>query len=198
MKPTEPSTSGSVAKSVAAPAQPSSAVARLDFTKPPPGFGELFEHPTEGCWHVQPGTTDFYTRCFFDKTAALADAWDHHERRHDPPGMWSGWRMCGPLKYEPNAGVIVPAVAHLELWLPEELRQHSASQAMEAGRRFCWVWYRRRAKLAKRIDSFDLDPVIVSSWPRCLTWLEGQVDEVESWLERGGGTLEVLRVAHVP
>lgn len=100
---------------------------------------------------------------------AIAAAWAHYECERDPPGMET-------FDYR---------------W-----------DTRDAARAAAWAWYWRRVavgdvlvqgavSISERWSSMPAPPK--RGWPRCLTWSDEQVSEVERWLAEGGAPPEVLR-----
>ena len=61
-----------------------------------------------------------------------------------------------------------------------------------------WGWYERRLDLESSdgalLEDHDGAPVPAAPvWPRCLSWSDGQVAEVERWLAEGGDPPALLR-----
>jgi hypothetical protein len=159
-------------------------VARLDKSRPPPGYG------IDRCGIVaHMGWPE-------DGHFTLASAWAHYETRHDSPGMtlepyWA--TVSGSTRWD------VQALGQCVARFYEEQKARAAA----------WAWYWRRVALADRVGrecslvtetlfrghnvGLPSTRVPVEVWPCTLTWSEEQVVEVERWLAEGGETPEVLR-----
>lgn len=133
-------------------------VARLDYSKPPPGYEVATpDEDCEGWWPKD----------------ALAAAWVHFEAHNDPPGVIP----CGPL------GLFVTFGPGLPLFL---------------SRAAAWAWHDRRHALVGPIELRESGEYRTTwpdpAWPRCLTWSDEQVAEVERWLVDSTAKMpEVLR-----
>lgn len=178
-----------------------SALARLDFSKPPPGWTGPDENPHRGCWHVTaPDVEQYFTACRDTPQAALEHAWAHYKARHDPPGMATA--------NDPMFGWCFVIERRYYTWPREGSRplyeHHEAGPAEDDARSAAWAWYERRLALADRLR-VALPPSFVASvacgvltardrWPRCLTWSDEQVAAVERWLTDGSTEMpDVLR-----
>ena len=114
-----------------------SQVARLDRTQPPPGYTLT---PSCGVWVADKhGQLIREADSFDDEANAIAAAWDHYEREHDPPGMV----------------VWLDALAGDDVWWwGDEDRNYGPQEREEAdARAAAWVYYWRRAALAARVDA---------------------------------------------
>lgn len=58
------------------------------------------------------------------------------------------------------------------------------------GRTAAWSWYDRRLKLHERLSMLTFSGLRRPLWPRMLTWLNQEVEEVGRWA--GGEMPEVL------
>ena len=164
-------------------------VEKLDRTQPPPGY-----EVSDSEWGSPPGWF-WYPDPFEDaqncgaplatEAAALAAAWAHYEREHDPPGL------------QVHAWGYGRREAEQPWW-----RARDSANLAEA-RAAAWAWYWRRVEVG---DVLMRGPVSISerratmpvpprrAWPVCLTWSDAQVAEVERWLAKGGEPPpEVLR-----
>jgi hypothetical protein len=223
-------------------------VARLDRSKPPPGYRlenrqAAFENAPYWVCTSPDG------RAWTGEGAAgevIAVAWAHHEPRRDPPGMLVAHfvsALCGDIR-------------GWNVWVGREDSTFVSSHATEhEARAAAWAWYWRRVAVADaagrhehvaekaasryplrhgsaaiercrcsawRIDHHGPEPWRVDNmgraivwaekaredeasddlapapldlqvWPRCLTWSDEQVADVERWLAEGGELPEVLR-----
>lgn len=161
-------------------------IPRLDYSKPPLGHtiawrthgarewsfkspeGIRLPRPANGCDDLAEYTT---------QRLALAAAWDHYKAHNDPPGML--------------------------LWVAAMLRERWAGE-VAALRPAAWAWHDRRHALADKLRDEDIRRVMdcdpgyplpgAVAWPRCLTWTDEQVVEVERWLADSAVEMpEVLR-----
>jgi hypothetical protein len=146
-------------------------VERLDRSRPPPGY----HHSCPiGVAALGQGPVD----------RALAAAWDHYEKRNDPPGLRSHnaphgrarWSLVGP-----------PMVTFV-------IADHAT---LDAARAAAWSRYWRRVALSISVNTDTLDRIqsqsIRDPWPRCLAWSDEEVADVKRWLADGGEVPEVLR-----
>ena len=166
------------------------AVARFDYSKPPPGYAVEHSRRTHdfgirvGWWwkHIERWVA-----------GSLGDAWVHYKERNDPPGM----RVVLGL------GVWGFDVFRWRgLWVPN-IRDGIWDET--AARAAAWAWHDRRLALASRLAQPEMlpkcprDPAAeamfgTAAWPRCLTWSDEQVAEVERWLVDSTDEMpEVLR-----
>ena len=102
-----------------------SQVARLDRTQPPPGYTLT---PSCGVWVADKrGQLIREADSFDDEANAIAAAWDHYEREHDPPGMV----------------VWLDALAGDDVWWwGDEDRNYGPQEREEAdARAAAWVYY---------------------------------------------------------
>lgn len=119
-------------------------VARLDRTQPPPGYvvrpdmrGAFGPHPTGPGYEFACGNL---TRGSYDaEVEAVADAWAHYEREHDPPGMV----------------VWLDALAGDDVWWwGDENRNYGPEEREDVdARAAAWAWHWRRRALADRLDA---------------------------------------------
>jgi len=132
---------------------------------------------------------------FDDEANAIAAAWAHYEREHDPPGLetWEdpeyGWWFFGlGSDFEWYA----------DLQAKTGARQNPGAERKDA-RCAAWAWYWRRVVLADALDNLSIRDFAgtrrscLTRWPRCLAWSDEQVAEVEHWIAEGGELPEVLR-----
>lgn len=168
----------------------------LDYGKPPPGWS-----PIHACGY-EDGT--FY-RCMRGGTGyrgetieeVKAAAWAHYKTEHDPPGM----RVIGTG----DADQTFAGVRHFFL---SHTGQAENSAARAEARVVAWAWHDRRLALAGRVLAEvsiaserlygGLNVGLPSSrapleiWPRCLTWTDEQVAEVEAWMQDRGQTMPTV------
>ena len=164
------------------------AVARFDYSKPPPGYA--VEHSRR--------THDFGIRVGWwwkniERWVAgsLGDAWVHYKGEHDPPGLRTadGW-WC---------------FVDEDMLLAATEGVHHGYADRAAARAAAWAWHDRRLALASRLAQPEMlpkcprDPAAeamfgTAVWPSCLTWSDEQVAEVERWLVDSTAEMpEVLR-----
>jgi len=163
-------------------------IARLDRTQPPPGYTLT---PSCGVWVADEGGALIREDESFDgEASAIAAAWTHYEREHDPPGLetWEdpeyGWWFFGlGSDFEWYA----------DLQAKTGARQNPGAERKDA-RSAAWAWYWRRAVVAVALERF-CGPAKAADWPwpACLAWPDEQVAAVERWLAEGGELPEVLR-----
>jgi len=134
-------------------------VPRLDYSKPPPGYST---------WTYKGAT--LYQAPNGEQIGPRSAAWAHYKAHNNPPGMRSD-----------SYGYGQDTVAQT-WWV-----MHNLEADADAARAAAWAWYDRRLVLADTIDAeaadvaasgdevVDMDAV----WPRCLTWSDDQVSEVE-------------------
>lgn len=152
------------------------------------GFGDI---KWQGAWTAEPKQAASaeierldYSRFppgYSGETTSV-DAWSEWKAKNDPPGFtlyrngptWS-WAIDvadGVVVGEPYAVV-------------EDARRHA------------WKWYDRRRALARVVRHQPDDSILNMVrlvWPRCLTWSDEQVAEVERWLVDSTAEMpEVLR-----
>lgn len=128
-------------------------VARLDYSKPPPGyrlFGDTgFAAPVGG-----ESTPWVAAQCPRDPLDA---AWDHYKAHNDPPHL------------HPNDSSERMAAAFL--------------CPVAEWRAAAWAWHDHRHRMIDRGLAFrGVGWASLNPWPRCLTWTDKQVDDVEHWL----------------
>jgi len=164
-------------------------VKRLDRTRPPPGYTLT---PSCGVWVAdERGELIREDESFDDEASAIAAAWAHYEREHDPPGLV----------------VWLDALAGDDVWWwGDENRNYGPEEREEAdARAAAWAWYWRRVAVSletEREEQVKVGEAWVDRrllladheiWPRCLAWPDEQVAAVERWLAEGGELPEVLR-----
>lgn len=98
-----------------------------------------------------------------------ARRWAQHKAHNDPPGLTTrrGPHGAGFIIGERNSPI------------------YGAHDSDEAARAAAWAWYDRRLALFALSDAAEgLRGTATAStaWPRCLTWSDAQVTEVERWL----------------
>lgn len=143
-------------------------VAQLDFTKPPPGYEP---HPFPA------GMTVLETQQM-GEAEALAAVWAHFKTHNGPPGMVVQWFRN---RIGIGNGEWTVSDAKRLVWTRRyDCRDEGRGEAR------AWAWHDRRHALADRINTAILESVQVDSdvpiWPRCLTWTDEQITEVEYWL----------------
>ena len=156
-------------------------VARLDYSKPPPGF-DIAVLPSSL-------TKSVTTASVWDDPNVLAAAWDYCRVYFDPPGAMN----CGPLGLYVTFGPRLPRMlSRSAAWAWYDRRHALVGQIvtvadlMSCGR-----------------AEFEGDPPIemirFGMWPRCLAWSDEQVAEVEFWLRDSTAEMpEVLRFGARP
>lgn len=121
-----------------------------------------------------------------------SSAWAHYKARNEPPGLrvrpWGlGWVFYCRLIVDPQPGPRTVMVN--DDGQPYAIEPEALAAA--------WGWYDRRLALALRMVLGDFEaghPLRTDHWPRCLTWSDEQVAEVERWLVDSTAELpEVLR-----
>lgn len=168
-------------------------IERLDYSKPPLGYTVGCESGQQWYWargpHDSEGSRGDIEVCH---NATLAAAWTHYKEGHDPPGM----RVIGRGGELYQWDVLLaqqPYVAGPEVspepW--DDPVAHGAAKVVV--RAAAWTWHDHRLALVERINAGEeYGHGII--WPRCLTWSDAQVAEVERWLSDGTAALpEVLR-----
>ncbi len=116
----------------------------------------------------------------------------------DPPGMSVVPRTLRQGSVEQQVWCFTPAVdvAPEWSWSVEEAQARAAA----------WAWYDRRLAVTEKLDRARSDaeahrgvelrsrPLPPHHWPRCLTWPDVQVAEVDRWLVDSAAEMpEVLR-----
>lgn len=174
------------------------AIERLDYSKPPPGYEAEQDagDPEVGAWGGAWGTylrrggeTIWESAWLKERDDSLAAAWTHYKHEHDPPGM----RVVGTGDRDQS----FDGVRHF--FLSHTGQAENAAARAEASAA-AWAWHDRRHALAAKLDSdYRLEAPDdcesgASAWPRCLTWTDEQVAEVERWLRDSTAEMpEVLR-----
>jgi len=170
-------------------------VERLDYSRLPPDYWVEQDagDPPSDAWgaYLRPlwtHETEWESAWLAHREDALAAAWAHYKERHDPPGM---------------------AVHHISWWVDGYLEETGGDgESHAAARVAAWAWHDRRLALAERVEDARFEELGVSasasdeaarplrapSWPRCLTWSDAQVAEVERWLV--DATAELPEVLH--
>lgn len=197
-------------------------IERLDYSKPPPGY-EIYSDwfndgdspdaagvggalPTEYWQQWQWLFVDSDDDCgdwFAEEdggaAAAIASAWAHYKAANDPPGL--------EVFAHPSGGAVF---GYERDGYPEQSPGGWSTQA--EARAAAWAWHDRRLALATgwaRAYESDGDARLLAAvqytgsddamefdnwWPRCLTWTDEQVAEVERWLADSTAEMpEVLR-----
>ena len=161
-------------------------IKRLDYSNPPPGYlGGRSDAAYLGATPEE----------------SLAAAWAHYKERHDPPGMrvLRATILQGFILQDVWGLYLLDSVEHV-IWCDSQVDARAAA----------WTGYDCRLALAARVlrevvtarerlyDGLNVGlpstrtPLDV--WPRCLTWSDAQVSEVERWLDGSTATTpEVLR-----
>lgn len=176
------------------------AITMLDYSKPPPGYtivlhmmmvrlpgGVLIAPLIDGESAVR------------GEAQLLGAAWSHYKAEHDPPGMWSEWE-ADDKHFDPTGD----GDWTIDRESPDGFRhnvahgRHRSVGGPAFARATAWTWHDRCDALADRINTAILESVQVDSdvpmWPRCLTWSDEQVAEVERWLQDSTAEMpEVLR-----
>jgi len=151
---------------------------------------------------------------------ALAAAWAHHEARNDPPGCSIGLVMRGQGVTTRGDFVTDWGATSAPSVTAYKGKAQRAGAYQEA-RAAAWAWYKRRLALAEALDVDRTARIMAvgrgighmepkgwvqavvavlpngyfeaaDPWPRCLTWTDEQVAEVERWLVDGGEMPAVL------
>lgn len=178
------------------------AVALLDYSKPPPGYvcaGRFWhKEDIDDTQFLLDSASGFaeapaMSSCAARIAAGLAAAWAHYKAHNDPQGMrtrpWGlgGWVFHFSLSIEPKLGPRTVMVG--------DDGQPYASEA--DARAAAWAWHDRRLALADALGMVTMPSsagVRTPFWPRCLTWPDEQVAEVERWLRDSTAEMpEVLR-----
>lgn len=129
-------------------------ILRLDYSKPPPGWD------VAGPWPA----------------GLIVAAWKDYKREHDPPGMTEIFGCGGMVD-----GEIVRGLKFRFGIASDEVLYADRDKARAAA----WAWYDRRDNIADALVIFTMPSsasVRSPFWPRCLTWTDEQVAEVERWL----------------
>lgn len=162
-------------------------IARLDRSKPPPGYeirdtsyedgdsevggyGVIIE---EWSW-----LADGYTDSAASREICIADAWLHFEEDNDPPGLvvW-----CDPF----SGGDV--------WWFGDEDKAYSPEhhQTESEARAAAWAAYWRRVAVSLAMEASGIE-AYKSVWPGCLAWPDNTVAHHESAMRLIGAS-EVLR-----
>ncbi len=134
-------------------------ILRLDYSKPPPGWD------VAGPWPA----------------GLIVAAWKDYKREHDPPGMWTTRSSEVTEAYGDQTWEAGPAEL-LNGTGPTWIGQYGSRPEARAA---AWAWYDRRDNIADALVIFTMPSsasVRSPFWPRCLTWTDEQVAEVERWL----------------
>lgn len=164
-------------------------VARLDFSKPPPGYS--IGKARDGFFAVlEPaGEATVPGRRLLTDLAALTWAWDHYKARHNPPGMIVQWfaRSSGGGEWT------VSDPKHL-IWYACYERRNDGGELVARGA--AWNWYEVRLALAQKLDAMQTTSgrTIDMDWPRCLAWSDAEVAAVERWIAAENGEIEMPEV----
>lgn len=159
-------------------------IQRLDYSKPPPGYGvadntQAFRAPDGPLG--SPGT-------WRSAADGLLAAWAHYKASNYPPGIevtddgLFGWGF---------------QVLRMRTWPTPGTRPvrefHVIDGGQQEARAAAWAWYDRRLELAERLDharSIDAlgvveplaRPLPPPRWPHCLTWSDDVVADVERYV----------------
>lgn len=129
-------------------------VARLDRTQPPPNW--LAFYSADGpWWRAAPYDGEHDGEQYATRRAAIAAAWAHYEREHDPPGMrvvgrgglsynWDVWPRIGKATVE---GPGLDASRDPCVVRPRPHHREALARAA------AWAWYWRRREVADRLDA---------------------------------------------
>lgn len=163
-------------------------VARLDYSKPPPGYTL-----TESCgWWPADGKDELVRddESYDTEADALAAAWAHYKAHNDPSEVVAVVRYMPPIPWWAYPG-----------------------QLDDVARSAAWAWHDRRLALCRTLDNgvwcpecgsdeahieaiddktctqpwctecdVEMGSMFDDLWPRCLTWTDDQAAEVERWL----------------
>ncbi len=154
---------------------------RLDYSKTPPGYST---------WTYKGAT--LYQAPNGEQIGPRSAAWAHYKTSNDPPGLdvmddaLVGWGF---------------QVLRMRTWPTPGTRPvrefHIIDGGQQPARTAAWAWYDRRLALFALSDAAEgLRGTATAStaWPRCLTWSDDQVSEVERWLVDSTAEIpEVLR-----
>jgi hypothetical protein len=137
-------------------------VARLDYSKPPPGY-RIDEQDGEFDWYVGDDVSPDNGNASLITTEAdaLREAWEDYKAEHDPPGL-----DVGEIEEEAPENDGWCFTVGCDSW--------SADWDEAEARTAAWAWHDRRHALAANGLQW--------LWPACLTWTDDQVAEVEHWL----------------
>lgn len=158
------------------------AIERLDYSKPPPGY-VVEETPADERHEPHLVARAHCDVAYAERRTlqeALAAAWVHYRNRNDPPGM----RVIGTGDGDQTfAGVRHFFLSHTGI-------DDNASARREA-RAAAWSWHDRRHAIAGRLTLQD-------AWPRCLRWTDAECDQVDRWIANGEETPECFWVQLKP
>lgn len=128
-------------------------IARLDRSKPPPGYEVGRDGGGDWYWIRGPeGAEGHRGDMGGSETEVVAAAWAHYETRHDPPGIVPAW--------DDEPGIYLTVAGGCLL------AEGGGHDPETEARAVAWTWYWRRAEIAAEWD-----------WPRALTWSDEQVAE---------------------
>mgnify|MGYP000370159008 CR=1 FL=1 len=172
--------------------KPASKVERLDYSKPPEGY-EVSHWSKSGTadacgWYFYEDPSENATNGGDPKGSygeALEVAWVHYKASDDPSGCevfgcgsMAGGRVVRGWKFRFG-------IESNEVLYPDRAQARAAA----------WAWYDHRLALHWKFEDeltqvrlIDHHPEVPTSvlcaglWPRCLTWSDEQVAEVERWL----------------
>lgn len=146
------------------------AVARLDYSKPPPGYA---------AWTFRGASIggQVYQTAEGEQVGTLKMAWGGYKTENDPPGYF----VDGSV---PNAffvlckgrAVLGPFTARTadDYGVVERL----PGPAPVRTRAYAWAWHDRRLALVARLED---EGVQLDMWPHALTWTDGECAECERW-----------------
>lgn len=170
---------------------------RLDYSKPPTEY-LVHDLNDDGWWWRIDEPEDGCTSSYETEADCRAAAWAHYKAHNDPPGMSVVPRTLRQGSVEQQVWCFTPAVdvAPEWSWSVEEAQARAAA----------WAWYDRRLAVTEKLDRARSDaeahrgvelrsrPLPPHHWPRCLTWPDVQVAEVDRWLVDSAAEMpEVLR-----
>ena len=108
--------------------------------------------------------------CHGDFIGAIVTAWGRYKAHNDPPGM---------QVFEGEAG---GAWWHFCVESEGRSRGEAFHEHAEA-RVAAWTWHDRRHALADRGLAYrGRGWIALNPWPRCMTWTDAEVADVERWL----------------
>ena len=154
-------------------------VPRLDYSKPPPGYST---------WTYKGAT--LYQAPNGEQIGPRSAAWAHYKTSNDPPGLdvmddaLVGWGF---------------QVLRMRTWPTPGTRPvrefHIIDGGQQPARTAAWAWYDRRNRLIDRgLAHRGRGWMGLNPWPRCLTWSDDHVAEIERWLVDSTAEMpEVLR-----
>ncbi len=164
-------------------------VARLDYSKPPPEYTVEEIPAIERASPRDPRWRTCTAGAFAERHTpdeALAVAWIHYRNRNDPPGVETVPTMGqGAAFVMPGSPLWGDRVAIVLPWVDKYPSARAAA----------WAWHDHRHALAERGLAYrGRGWAALAVWPRCLTWTDEQVAEVERWLANSTAEMpEVLR-----